>query len=123
MEDEHGRLIYQPLVYVDRHATEQGLRSDDAQVVANALLAASLEDEDRSWVFNQCVAMTRDSRVEVRWAVALAIGHLARPRAFVDEAPARAALQALATDPQVQPAVLDALDDIEAALTTGRHEE
>ena len=54
--------------------------------------------------------------------MALAIGHLARPRGFVHEAPARAALQSLATDPAVQPAVLDALDDLEVALMAGRDE-
>ena len=113
MDDERGELIYEPLVYVDRHSTERDLRSRDAEVVAKALLAASLEDEGAGWVFEQCLAMTDDPRVDVRWAVALAIGHLARPRGFVHEAPARAALQSLATDPAVQPAVLDALDDLE----------
>ena len=123
MDDEHGELIYEPLVYVDRRTTERDLRSPDAHVVANALLAASLEDEGPGWVFAQCLAMTDDSRVDVRWPVALAIGHLARPRRFVDEAPARTALQALAIDPAVQPAVLDALDDLEVALRGGRDEE
>ncbi len=46
----------------------------------------------------------------------MAIGHLAGPRGFVDETAARAALQLLATDPRVQPVVLDAFDDIEVAL-------
>ena len=123
MDDEHGQLIYEPLVYIDRRTTERDLRNQDAQVVAKALLAASLEDEGPRWVFEQCLAMTDDPRVDVRWAVALAIGHLARPRGFVDEASARTALRALATDPAVQPAVLDALDDLEVALRAGRDEE
>lgn len=123
MDDEHAELIYEPLVYVDRRTAEHDLRSRDAQIVAKALLAASLGEEAPGWVFEQCLAMADDPRVEVRWAVALAIGHLARPRGFVDEAPARAALQALATDPAVQPAVLDALDDLEMALMARRDQE
>ncbi len=78
----------------------------------HALLAASLEDEDPRWVFDRCPAMTEDPRVDVRGAAALAIGHLARPRGSIDEPAARAALEALATDPAVQPAVLDALDEL-----------
>ena len=107
------------MAYVDRPTTEMDLRSPDGQVVANAL-AASLEDEDPGWVFGQCLAMTDDPRVDVRWAVAVAIGHLARPRDYVDELPARAALRALATDPAVQPAALDALDDLETVVMAAR---
>lgn len=123
MEEDDAELIYEPVVYVDRYSTEEDLRSRDPLIVAHALLAASLEDEDPGWVFDRCLAMKEDPRVDVRWAVALAIGHLARPRGFVDEAAARAALEALATDPLVQPAAFDALDDIEVALTAGRQND
>lgn len=123
MDDDDAELTYEPLVYVDRNSIEEDLQSPDPLVVARALLAASLEDEDPGWVFDRCLAMKEDPRVDVRWAVASAIGHLARPRGFVEEAAARSALQALATDPSVRPAVLDALDDIEVALTGGHQDD
>ncbi|MCA1674315.1 MAG: hypothetical protein LC799_19710 [Actinobacteria bacterium] len=75
MEKNPPSLVYEPLVYVDRQTTERDLASGDEQLVARALLAASLEDVDAAWVFDRCLAMVDDPRVGVRWAVALAIGH------------------------------------------------
>ena len=116
VEDDPPSLTYEPLVYTDRDATDRDLRSKYEGVVARALLAASFEDTDPAWVFDQCLAMVDDMRVGVRWAVALAIGHLAIPGDFVDESRARQALTRLAADPVVRPAASDALGDVEHAL-------
>lgn len=116
MEETPPTPIYEPLAYVDRQMTERDLASGDEQVVARALLAASLEDVDVVWVFERCLTMVEDPRVCVRRAVALAIGHLAIPGGFVDETRSREALGRLAADPAVQPAAQDALGDVEHAL-------
>lgn len=117
VEKNPPSLVYEPLVYVDRQTTERDLASGDEQLVARALLAASLEDVDAAWVFDQCLAMVDDPRIGVRWAVALAIGHLAIPGDFVDATAAREALKRLAADRAVRPAASDALADVEHALT------
>ena len=117
MEENPPSLVYEPLAYVDRQTTERYLASRDEQLVARALLAASLQDVDAAWVFDRCLGMVEDPRLGVRRAVALAIGHLAIPGDFVDAAPAREALERLAADPLVRPAASDALDDVEHALT------
>jgi len=100
-EDQHDR-IYQRLLYTDRATTERALDSDDEREVAEALIAASFEDADPSWVFDRCMVLAGDARPGVRWAVALAIGHLAIPGGFVDER-AVDLLQELGADPAVRP--------------------
>jgi HEAT repeat protein len=116
VEETPPGLVYGPIVYVDREKTERDLTSGDEQLVARAVLAASLKDIDAAWVFDRCLTMVDDPRVGVRRAVALAIGHLAIPRDFVDERRAREALGRLAADPLVRPAASDALSDVEHAL-------
>ena len=113
MANQQPEPTYEKLVYVDRATTQEHLRSIDEKVVARALLAASLEDADQSWVFDQCTALADDPRVGVRWAVALAIGHLAIPGGFLNHGPAMEMLERLAEDTAVRPAALDARGDVE----------
>lgn len=113
--EEHHDGSYQRLGYIDRATTERALDSDDEREVAEALLAASFEDADPSWVFDRCMVLAGDARLGIRWAVALAIGHLAIPGGFVDERAVHL-LQELGADPAVRPAVSTAVDDVEQAL-------
>lgn len=119
MVQEEPGLHYEPTFYVDRATTERELTSGDERRVVDALLAASLEDDDPSWVFEQCLTLAEDPRPGIRSAVAHAIGHLASPGRFVDPR-GMDVLRRLGEDPAVRPAVVDGIADVQQAIAIGR---
>jgi hypothetical protein len=106
-------MIYESLEPIERAEAEAALTSDDAGAVVRALLRLALHDPDGPWVQTACQNLADHPAAEVRRAVAMALGHLARLHGTLDLASALPLLKALAADPDVAGVADDALDDVE----------
>jgi len=77
-----------------------------------ALLSAAYYDPDWRWVQSECLAFRRSNDHYVGWVAATCLGHLARIHRQLDLELALQRLTEMRTDPLVESAVNDALDDI-----------
>src|SRR5581483_12358998 len=94
-------MIYESLEPIGRAEAEAALASDDAGAVVRALLRLAVHDPDWPWVQAACLKLADHPAADVRRAVAMALGHLARLHATLDLASALPALRRLAADPEV----------------------
>src|SRR4051794_38050446 len=106
-------MKYESLEPIGRAEAETALASDDAGFVVRALLRLALHDPEWPWVQTVCLRFASHPAADVRRAVAMALGHLARLHATLDLVSALPVLKSLAADPEVADAAQDALDDIE----------
>ena len=104
---------YEPLQPIDRSEAERAFARGDARSVADALLRLALHEPDRRWVERWCLDLASHPDADVRRAVALSFGHLARLHGVLDTSSVLPTLRALASDPAVAGSVEDALDDIQ----------
>jgi hypothetical protein len=70
-------LRYEPIHRIAREKLVADLESDDPQIVAKALYAATKYEGDTDWVQNQCLRKLTSSEVMIRWAAATCLGDLA----------------------------------------------
>ena len=92
--------------------------SEDAVVVARALVGVSFYDADWRWVQSQCVRLSTHPSPNVRGLVVTCFGHIARIHRVIDRQVVDPVLDRLAADPDpsVSGRVNDARDDFEMYL-------
>ncbi len=112
-------MKYETLEPIDRHEAEHLLGAEDAEAVATALIRSALHDPDWRWVQDRAVPLARHPSADVRRAVAISFGHLARLHGKIDGQVALPALRDIARDEALAGVVSDALDDI-ASFTNQR---
>lgn len=93
----------------------RALSGEDENVVAGAVISATLSISDDKWVLAKLEQLVKHGSPVVRSAAARSCGHLARIHG-VDEARAlflKAMLEPLTRDPATSTAAREALDEVE----------
>jgi hypothetical protein len=98
---------------VTRAEAEAQLRSEVPEVMAKALIALGLHDEDWKWVQQVCLRFLSHDSESVVSAAILSLGHTARINESIDKELVIQALQTVAGDPRYAGRVQDVLDDID----------
>jgi hypothetical protein len=112
-------MTYETLDPIDRCEAERLLGSRRPEDVVTALLRLALHDPDWRWVQDQAMRLAVHPSLEVRRAVGVSLGHLARLHGTIDGARVVPLLRELGQDAALTGVVSDALDDI-ATFTTER---
>jgi hypothetical protein len=94
-------LKYEPVHPLTREELISRLKSDDPEVVANALYVSAKYDEDWKWVQDQCLKSLKSSEVSIRWAAATCLGDLPFLRRPLDIDAVVPALELAIQDPQI----------------------
>ena len=103
-------MDYEALDYITRDEfwKSYGGPAEEAGV---ALLRLALYEEETSWAEQQCFVALQDTRLEVRFAAATGLGHVARRQKGLQSATI-ARLVSLRHDKELGGRVEDALDDL-----------
>jgi HEAT repeat len=105
---------------ISRADAEAKLRSPDAKMRVETLLAIAYHDPDWRWVQDRCLDMLDDPHVDVRAMAALCLGHVVRIHPQLDLDRVLPALTAVLSADVVGSRARDALVEIEVFIT-GRH--
>jgi putative intracellular protease/amidase len=105
-------MNYHEVLPMSRAELEVSLNSGNVDAIYAALLSAAYFDKEWRWVQQQCLDFLDHHDNSVRWVAATCLGHLARIHGQLDVEMVLARLVPLKSDPEIGPAVEDALDDI-----------
>ncbi|KWF84328.1 hypothetical protein WL93_20740 [Burkholderia diffusa] len=90
------------------------LRSDDSNVVIDALMYSCFNINDPDWIQDKCIdAIENGISEDVRGLGITCIGHVARMYGKVDKKKVMPVLESKLKDDSLSGRVLDALDDID----------
>jgi hypothetical protein len=92
---------YEPVHPLSKRELILQIESDDPEVVAKALYAATKYEEDWRWVQDRCLEGLQSTEVSVRWAAATCLGDLAFMRRALDIDSVVPALELATHDPQI----------------------
>jgi hypothetical protein len=79
-----NNLRYERVLPVTKKELVSQLESQDPEIVASALYAATRYEEDWRWVQDKCIEYLESPEVSIRWAAATCLGDLALFRRPLD---------------------------------------
>lgn len=91
---------------------EAGVISEDAVIVCESLLSASLHGPDRRWAEQACLRALSSKNVDVRSAALTGLCHVARLQGITDQRALDAKLAMLQGDSALEGLISDLRDDI-----------
>jgi predicted secreted Zn-dependent protease len=98
-----------------RAELEKSLASGDPSIVCEAMFSAAQHESDWRWSQAQCLRMLGHKLVTVRSAALMALSEIALYRGHLDFDVVLPQIQQLENDPELEPLVKDALDNIRVA--------
>ena len=106
--------------YVEIHARdcddlETAFKSQNANVVCDALYSAAQHEADWRWSQQQCLKMLHHESLLVRSTALIALGEIALFRGHLDLESVLPEIHRVASDPALAPFAEDAMDNIRAA--------
>jgi hypothetical protein len=99
----------------EREELEAAFKSNDPNVVCNALYSAAQHEADWRWSQGHCLKMLNHESLLVRSSALIALGEIALFRGHLDLETVLPEMQRFANDPALAPFVEDALDNIRAS--------
>ena len=112
MSDKPKYVEIQPR---EREELEAAFKSEDANVVCNALYSAAQHEVDWRWSQQQCLKLLDHGSLLVRSTALIALGEIALFRGCLDLDTVLPEIHRVAADPALAPFAEDALDNIRAA--------
>ena len=109
-------MIFDEVKPITRSEAEAGLESGVPDKICDALVRMTYHDPDWRWVQEVCLALTRQSNLEVSGLAVTCLGHLARIHHALDVDRVLPRLRSLQENPSLAGRVNDAFDDIKTYL-------
>ena len=109
-------MIFDEVKPITRSQAEAALASGVPNKICDALVRITYHDPDWRWVQEMCLALTRQSNLDVSGLAVTCLGHLARIHRTLDEERVLPTLRRLQENPTIAGRVVDALDDIRTYL-------